>query len=67
MFCLRFQKIYVSYDIPHIAKCSSVIKLIENTIYFNESHVFFITEEYLLKLVEFLQTGKLILKVTFNA
>ncbi|KAL3276911.1 hypothetical protein HHI36_012279 [Cryptolaemus montrouzieri] len=53
-----YEKVFISYDIPSLAKYDSPTKPLEENIYFNDSRVFFTKDIRKMKYLEFIRTER---------
>nr|CAI5867423.1 unnamed protein product [Callosobruchus analis] len=60
---LEFHSIYVQYNIPLIACCRSVEKPVSENVLFDEAHIFFNDKVPKIKIIEFMQSRRLLVEV----
>nr|CAH7751431.1 unnamed protein product [Callosobruchus chinensis] len=60
---LEFHSIYVQYDIPLIACCRSAEKPVAENVVLDEAHIFFNDKIPKIKIIEFMQTRRLLMEI----
>ncbi|CAH1967678.1 unnamed protein product [Acanthoscelides obtectus] len=60
---LEVHSVYAQYDIPSIACCRSAIKPLAEYILFDEAHIFFNDKVPKIKVIEFMQTRRLLVEI----
>lgn len=61
-----FKSVFAYYNIPEVLDCKTQTKLIEKTILFNNSHMYFTDEVQKIKVIEALQTQKFFVELYGN-
>ncbi|VEN42515.1 unnamed protein product [Callosobruchus maculatus] len=60
---LKFHSVYVQYNIPLVACCRSVEKPVAENVVLDEAHIFFNDKVPKIKIIEFMQTRRLLVEV----
>lgn len=65
-YYFRFTSIFAQYNVPYIARCKTLVKLLEQDIIYNEAHVHFTNNIPPKQLNDFILTEPFLIQVSRN-